>query len=210
MGVRRSDRHPCLTSRPQPSMAARTPMRQDDVLGDRDGRGFVPAWLMATPMAMPVLTRMRSVVILLGHWRPDSAIVIAECTGPQSCSGFRSLNPRHDRNACRDVVAPGVGPSGTWMCHERSTDRTSARGMGQPPGRRRPLPEPAPPLQRFNIAAVQSSKAPRLKRPARQAVLLLVRQVRPGRAALLLRAAQRPRWRPRLRSSPADAPPCRR
>ena len=70
---------------------------------------------------------------------------------------LRNLNPRHDPNACRDVVAPGVGPSGTWMCHDPSTDRTSARGMGQPPGRRRPLPEPAPPLQRLAASTPQRS-----------------------------------------------------
>ena len=165
MGVRRSDRHPCLTSRPQPSMAARTPMRQGDVLGDRDGRGLVPAWLTATPMPTPTSTPMRQ--------RPGGSLFSGNGDRParprsamQSRPGFRGINQRHDPNACRDVVAPGVGPSGTWMCHDPSTDRTSARGVGQPPGRRRPLPEPAPPAStpyRFNASTLDASRYEGLK-----------------------------------------------
>ena len=46
------------------------------------------------------------------------------------------------RKPPEDVVARGYGASGTWMCHDPSTDRTSARGGRHTPGSRRPRPVP--------------------------------------------------------------------
>ena len=79
------------------------------------------------------------------------------------------------RKPPEDVVAQGYGASGTWMCHDPSTDRTSARGRRHTPGSRRPRPvprvsarTPQQPLLRFCVSSRRRSRRSRrvsLSRP---------------------------------------------